>query len=180
MKRLIASVGLLLLVALYLWSCEKDDICTGDTPTTPSLLINFYNKDNAEAPKTVTGFKYFVEGDPKVITIDGSVSSIRVPLKVDATSTKWGFILSTSTNNVTRTNTDFLEFKYTTQQTYVSRACGYKTTFLLDESVGSNRNPTLSNGTTPTDETYWINSYSVERDSVDIENIERPNVKIFF
>lgn len=181
MKRLIASVGLLLLAALYLWSCEKDDICTSDTPTTASVVVNFYNKDNAEALKTVTGLQYFVEGDPKIITIDGSVSSIRVPLKVDATSTKWGFILKTTTNNVERTNTDYLEFKYTTQQTYVSRACGYKTTFLLDKSIpGGERNPILSNGNVPSDATFWINSYRVEHDTIAIENIEKPNVKIFF
>jgi len=181
MKRLIASVGLLLLVALYLWSCEKDDICTSDTPTTASVVVNFYNKDNAEAAKTVTGLQYFVEGDDKIITIDGSVATIRVPLRVDAASTKWGFILSTTTNNVTRTNTDYLEFKYTTQQTYVSRACGYKSTFILDKDIPQGaRNPTLSNGNTPVDNTYWINSYTVEHDTIAIENTLKPNVKIFF
>jgi len=175
MKRLIASVGLLLIIACYLWSCEKDDICTGDTVTTPSMVINFYNKDNTAAPREVTGLKYFVEGSDKTILIPGSVTSIRVPLPVDATSVKWGFTLTTTTSNVTRVNTDFLEFKYTNHQEYVSRACGFKNTFILEASTPVVRNPLLTQ-----DGNLWISDYTVENREIILENVEEPHVKIYF
>jgi len=172
MKRLIGSVTLLLVLCCYMWSCEKDDLCATDTPTTPSLLIEFYASDNPAAPNPVTNLRYFVEGSKDTIFIKGSAAKIRVPLRVDGTSTKWGLILYTNPNGVDTYNTDFLEFKYTTTQVYVSRACGFKTLFKLDDPTAPN--PVLTDG----DKTLWIDEADIVNTNVETE--EKAHVKIYF
>jgi len=43
-KYIITSLALLLAVSF--WNCEKDDICAETTPTTPKLVIEFYDNAN--------------------------------------------------------------------------------------------------------------------------------------
>jgi hypothetical protein len=46
---------LLLVVSVQLFSsCEKDDICDPNTPTTPRLIIDFYNIEDPTKTKNVT------------------------------------------------------------------------------------------------------------------------------
>jgi len=177
MKRSIALLFVVIVASVPFWSCEKDDICADGTPTTPSMVVEFFMDDNTTQNNPVSNLKYFVEGMTDTIKISGSTTKIRVPLRVDATSTKWGFITSFTPTGQTQpvTNTDYLEFKYTTQQTYVSRACGFKTTFLLNNDDSSDPNPVL------TDEpggTFWIQFTSIERNNIEDENA--PHVNIYF
>ena len=44
---------LAILIILTGLSCERDDICSENTPTTPSLVIRFYNVDDQEQTKQV-------------------------------------------------------------------------------------------------------------------------------
>lgn len=177
MKKIFSLTVIAFVASVPFWSCEKDDICAEGTPTTPSLVVEFFMDDNPNQNNSITGLKYFVEGMTETITIAERVTKIRVPLRVDATSTKWGFIYSYTPTGATQpvTNTDYLEFKYTTQQSYVSRACGFKTTFLLDEDTTPTPNPVLSD---EAGSTFWIVDTSIEKYNIEDEN--ETHINIYF
>lgn len=178
MRKIFAFSILVFVASVPLWSCEKDDICAEGTPTTPSMVVEFFMDDNTSQNNPITNLKYFVEGMEDTITIAGSTSKIRVPLRVDATSTKWGFVYTFTPTGATEpvTNIDFLEFKYTTQQTYISRACGFKTSFYLDESVPGNLNPVHTDG--PGESNLWIQDVQVEKTNIEDEN--ETHINIYF
>ena len=44
-------ISFLLLFAFGLSGCEKDDICDANTPTTPRLIISFYDYNNPTVKK---------------------------------------------------------------------------------------------------------------------------------
>ncbi|AWH86246.1 hypothetical protein HYN59_14505 [Flavobacterium album] len=182
MKRLIASVTLLLIATCFVLSCEKDDICATNTPTTPSLIVEFYDKDNTEELVNVVNFKYYAVGETDTLPdvaddVTTTVNKIKLPLRTNATTTKWGLIFTRRLSNgqFTTPNTDFLEFNYTTNQFYVSRACGYKTTFTLnpDQPLGSNPKLTDSDAA----DGLWIDDISLE--TTNIENENETHLKIF-
>jgi len=177
MKRLIGSVTLLLLICCYLWSCEKDDLCPDSTPTTPSLIIRFYNADNHAALKKVDNLKVFMEGSD-TITL-GTVDSIALPLRTDVTATRWALQYnraSSSTPGTFISDTDIIEFKYTTREAYVSRACGYKVMFTLDEGTNANPNPVVTD--VPEETHLWIDEFTIENKNIENEN--KAHVKIYF
>ncbi|MES2486175.1 MAG: DUF6452 family protein [Bacteroidota bacterium] len=181
MKRLCACIVVLIAVAFYLSSCEKDDLCADGTLTTPSLVIEFYNSSNRTQPKDVTNLKYFAEG--RIDTLrPGTVSKIRVPLKTDMLSTKWGFIYNEVLTSGVRPNLDYLEFKYVVNQEYVSRACGYRATFTLDPDTDANPNPLPSIGTL----NLWIDDIEVMTTNIvdEFETVEEDendvHIKIYF
>ncbi len=167
MKKII----LLILLAYTFSNCEKDDICDKKTATTPRLIIDFYNISIPTDKKNVTKLAVFSEGVTDSIPFDG-VSTIQLPLKINATDTKFKLVLNTGNANPLLVNEDYLEFKYVTNTIYVSRACGYKTIFTLDET-----NPyTLTDN--PIADLFWIKSVEVLQTNILNEN--ETHIKILF
>jgi len=179
MKKLIAF---LMIFGFASSSCEPDDICDPNTPTTPRMLIKFYDISNPSIRKDVTNLKVIGEGktegvvfypsgvdEAKYLT---STDSILLPLDTDADIVKYQFILNYDNKNPLLVNTDNLEFKYTRENFYVSRACGFKTNFTLDSN-----NPFTHTDTTPADE-KWIKYISVAKNNITLEN--ETIIKIFF
>lgn len=175
MKKIIVIALLFLCTATAFWSCEKDDICAEGTPTTPSLIIEFYNNENRALPQPVSGFAYYVPGMPDTLSTEGSVSRIEVPLRTDAEATQWAFRLSTPVTGGFSFNTDLITFNYTTDRIYVSRACGFKTQFYLNAEAEGAPNPVITDAT-PADN-LWIQDILVENPN--IENEDEVHVKIF-
>lgn len=172
---------LVLALALFFSSCEKDDICDANTPTTPRLVITFYDFLNPSVLKNVTNLKVVGEGmidgivfnsatgDAKYLTNGNTIS---IPLKTVGTSTSFSFTLNSGSANTALINVDNIKFDYTTQELYVSRACGYKTNFILDPI-----NPyTHTDAAVP--DTKWIEYISVEKSNIENEN--ETHIKIFF
>ena len=140
-SRLIIALAFgLILLSL---SCEKDDICAEATPTTPQLIIRFYDIVDNDETKTVTNlFAYALDDSNNAIAIDGlSVStsdSIAIPLRTDGSSTR--FVLHSDfeidindpddpDDDEILGNPDEIIVNYTPEDIYVSRACGFKTVF---------------------------------------------------
>lgn len=123
-------------------TCERDDICPEDVPTTPRLIVEFYDLLNQENLKNVPNL--YIQGignDLPLSNFSGNSaeSSIELPLKTDANSTQFRFISDyaiddngtpddTSDDFVTG-NEDLITINYITEIEYVSRACGFKTTY---------------------------------------------------
>ena len=167
---------LLLFFALTFSSCEKDDICDANTQTTPRLVIEFYDFSNPSVLKNVTNLKVVGEGMTDGIIFNGlqttSANSISIPLKTAETSTTYSFTLNSGNTNAALVDEDIIKFDYTTQELFVSRACGYKTLFTLDPT-----NPYSHTDATATNQ-KWIKFISVEKSNIENEN--ETHIKIFF
>jgi hypothetical protein len=152
MKKIILLVFAL---ALSFSGCEKDDICDANTPTTPRLVIGFYDFLNPSVLKNVSNLKVVGEGMTDGILFNGSQTTS-----------------SNTISNPALIDEDIIKFDYTTQELFVSRACGYKSIFTLDPT-----NPYTHTDATAANQ-KWIKFISVEKSNIENEN--ETHIKIFF
>lgn len=123
MKRFLLIIASIVLLA----GCQHSDICTENQPSTPKLVIKFYNKDNPNKLKKVIDFNakeinaenYYFK-NPKNDTI------VKIPLRTDQESTLYKFVIHQDSINE---KTDILQFNYINQEVYINRACGFKNDF---------------------------------------------------
>jgi Family of unknown function (DUF6452) len=164
MKKIVA----LLLLFVSFSSCEKDDICVDET--TPQLVLEFYDISNPSVLKNVVNLKVTGDGMTDALDTFNGVSKISLPLKTTVDVTKYHLLLNSTSS--TASNEDVLELNYTRENVYVSRACGYKTIFELN-------NP---NGLIVTDATVadglWIQDTNLQTNSIVTEN--EVHIKIYF
>jgi len=164
-----------ILFLAFLWvssGCEKDDICDPATATTPQLIIDFYDITNPTLTKNVTNLFVLGEGMDTGIAFNG-VNTIKIPLKITADSTTFQFILNYG-NTVTPSlvNSDVFQFNYSRNNIYVSRACGYKTLFTLDDANPYGLSELDPLGTT------WIKNIIVNQYQITNEN--ETHINVFF
>ena len=136
---------LVLVLALSFSSCEKDDICDANTPTTPRLVITFYDITNSSVLKNVTNLKVVGAGMTDGIIFNPSATeeskfltngnTISIPLKTNEDTTSYSFTLNSGNPNPALVNEDNIKFDYTRENLFVSRACGFKTLFTLDPTT---------------------------------------------
>jgi hypothetical protein len=175
-------ISLLLVVIIASSSCEKDDICDANTPTTPRLIFEFYDISNPSVLKSVTDLKVTGEGkdepyifnptatgDARFVT---SGTEIAIPLKTDDDTTTYTFTLNSRNSNPTLIDVDKVTFNYSRRDVYVSRACGFKTLFQL---APSNR---IVHTAVPASKLKWMRTISVEKSNIDNEN--ETHIKVFF
>ena len=169
-------VILVFAIALTLSSCEKDDICDAATPTTPRVVINFYDFINPSVKKSVSNLRVIGEGmtNPLLFTGSETTSSntISLPLKTIGTTTTFRLTLNFGNSNPALVDEDIIKFDYATRQLFVSRACGYKTTYDLNRlNPFSHTDPIAENR-------KWIKLIEVEKNNIDNENEE--HIRIYF
>jgi hypothetical protein len=157
-----------MLIGFFFSSCEKDDICDTATPTTPKVVIEFYNALATTTTKNVTNLKITATGFTSELKYNG-VSKITVPLKTFADVAALNFNLNGSADPTSDDNSDEIVFNYTRRTVYVSRACGYKTLYTLNTT-----NPV----TVTPDANNWIQSITVSQPNIENEN--ETHVKIYF
>ncbi|MDT0608586.1 DUF6452 family protein [Croceitalea rosinachiae] len=176
MKR-IFPVLLIAVIVSYFSSCEKDDICVeGDTPF---LVIGFYDAASEEEEdvfksvpslriRAIDNDSIYSKTTAPVFTDRSTVSdSVLVPLRIDASTTTFEFIINSDDNDedIETGTIDSLTFSYSVDSEYISRACGFIPNF---------------NALDTTRQVYttdWIKRISIVN-----ENVERSNtihVKIF-
>jgi len=123
-----------LVLSLVFWSCEKDDICAQEDPNTQAVVLKFYDKTAPTKLKNPNDVIAYVDGiDLGVQLVDATLS---LPLKADANTTTWNLVLNANDANVANRITDQITFNYQVEQQYVSKACGYKANFILNELDG--------------------------------------------
>lgn len=162
------KIFLLLLISIFFSGCEKDDICDSATPTTPKIVIEFYDSANPTVVKNVTNLGVFNTDFTFGFGFSG-VSKAKVPLKTFQDSSVFYFIQNGSADPTTDDNQDEITFNYTRRTEYVSRACGYKTLYTLNTT-----NPVLITN----DGNNWIQSVTVSQPNIENEN--ETHVKIYF
>lgn len=161
-------------------SCEKDDICAEGTPTTPELIIRFYDLANQDETKTVAQlYAYVLDDSNNAFNINGLTiatrDSIGLPLRTDDNSTR--FVLhqdfdiddngtpDDDSDDIILGNPDVVTVNYEREDLYVSRACGYKTIF---------NNISFS---VELDGDNWILNSDIT--SANVENENSAHVKVF-
>lgn len=152
------KIFLVFTTLLYLLtSCEDDDFC--DDPTTPRLIIEFYDKEDPTTRKQVPIYAWADQKDSiyQLVLTD----SILLPLNTQSTSTKYK--LST-TNDV-----ETLDLTYTTSDVFISEGCGYIAHF---NDFGANLEPIID----PELES-WIDR--IEVNVTKIENETETHIKVF-
>jgi hypothetical protein len=148
MKKYLLVLGILLYTFT---SCEDDDFC--DLPTTPRLIIVFFDKENPSTKKPLP--MYVWANDKDSIYQLAITDSILVPLDTQNTTT----LYKIATTNIV----DEFNFNYTVSEEYISESCGYIAKF-NDFSLESNTK-------------NWINSIVVS--TTKVENETETHVKIY-
>ena len=109
-------------------SCEKDDICIESEVGTPRIILSFYDKIDKNLKKPVENL--LIKGLEKEDTLDVfSGDSIAIPLRNDSNFSKYEFILNAGGEN---SNNDTIHIFYSRYDSYINRACGYKSNFILN------------------------------------------------
>ena len=108
----------LLLIALLISSCEKDDFCI--EPITPNMIIRFYNATNISETKAVNDLTINISNLDSIYT-NVSLDSIVIPLDVTSNQIIYNFSSGT--------NVDILTIDYEIEEVFVSRSCGFKAIF---------------------------------------------------
>ena len=139
---LIKKIGFVAFILATLNTCERDDICPEDVPTTPRMIVEFFNISNQENLKNVPNL--YVQGignDNALSEFIGTSAKnkIQLPLKTDENSTQFLLINDYAiddngtpddeSDDIQTGNEDIITINYITENVYVSRACGYKTIF---------------------------------------------------
>ena len=166
-----------LLIAVFAFSgCEKDDICDGNTPTTPRLVIEFYDFNNPAVLKTVPNLRIVGEDMTEPLQLS-STNKIQLPLKTTEDKTQYSLTVNYGNSNPALVFTDTLDFNYLRTEQYISRACGFKTRFTLNAFTDPLK-PVIINNDASLDQGSWIRDVQILTTNIETEN--ETHIKIFF
>ncbi|MFI1771500.1 DUF6452 family protein [Thalassobellus citreus] len=167
MKKISLLVIILIATIVYI-SCERDDICPENTPTTPNLIIDIFNAESIEDAKNAVNLLIVGVGNKDTLGIYPSTRTIVLPLNTNADSTQ--YILHNNykvkEDGTIEGKKDTLTINYTRENVYVSRACGYKTIF---NNVAFN-----------VETNNWIQSSQPANDNQSVEDEEEAHYIIFY
>lgn len=118
------------LFTLAFTSCEKDDFCTTTTPLTPQLILRFYDSANPDTLKEATFLSVWAQGKDTLVAYTSiDTDSIAIPLNTLDLETVYFLKTNTSTGDIADNTINKITINYTTEDVFISRACGYKTIF---------------------------------------------------
>lgn len=166
MKRHLSGFFFLMLIFGVFLGCEKDDICSGDTLTTPKLVINFYEYLNPSVSKQVLKLEIFKEETPDRILVFENTDQILLPMSTGDNNSRYVFKLTYQNINTMLTNQDIFDIRYTKEDIYISRACGYVSNFVLDNSEPLSPNPKI----TDLADDFWIKESIIRQPVITNEN----------
>ena len=155
--------SLLICLFLFLLSCEPDDICLSSIEDTPKLILGFYDHITGEL-KEVNNLK--IQGlSNEEIYIYQNLDSIGIPLKNSENLTVYTLTKDFNENTPSSGNEDKIYFNYDYNWNYISRACGFITTYDIQDLI------------IESDSDNWIlNAELININIIDEKNI---HVKIF-
>ena len=137
-------------------SCEPDDVCSETIPSTPHLVFRLYDSSQPNELKAVDTLRIISLGDQAPIEFINT-DSIVFPLQVNASKINADL-------NISDMITDRIEIDYQTKDVYLSRACGFQSTFkILSVEFDQPAN--------------WINSIEILTNEVIIDTL--AHVKIY-
>ena len=150
------TIAILFLSIIIFSSCEKDDFCI-QNPITPSLVLEFYDANNRESPKNFSSMTVWSESAENNDNLFENITrnKLEIPLNQFASETVYNFSQNGVVNQFT--------IKYSTEEVYVSRSCGFRVIF-NDVSFESDNT--------------WISSFTPQTLTT-IDNQNETHVQIF-
>ena len=155
--------SLLICLFLFLLSCEPDDICLSSIEDTPKLILGFYDQNTGEL-KEVNNLKIQGLSNEEIYTYQ-TIDSIGIPLKNSENLTVYTLTKDFNENTSNSGNEDKIYFNYNYNWNYISRACGFITTYDIQDIIIKN-----------VSENLILNTEIIETNIIDEKNI---HVKIF-
>ena len=146
-----------LVLTLFFFSCEKDDICIEGSENTNRITIGFIDNKSGNPIGINLNFVKGVKND-SIINEKFSGTELKLPLMVNSNETK--YILEQ--NEVK----DTLIILHQTKHLYLNRSCGFKSNFLIKKETKIIK------------ESGWIREISIVQDS--IFNEENTNIFIHY
>tara|TARA_B100000989_G_scaffold184091_1_gene138548 strand:+ start:189 stop:674 length:486 start_codon:yes stop_codon:yes gene_type:complete len=118
------------LFIIFLFNCEKDDICLEGTPGTPRLIIRFFDQNEkfTRKPLSNVSIKALSEEEEYIIF---SGDSLAIPLKLVSNTTIYTFTLLDDSANQEKVDT--LKFNYKREDYYINRACGFLSNIIFTD-----------------------------------------------
>ncbi|MHC5201666.1 DUF6452 family protein [Myroides sp. LJL119] len=171
MKKTLFAALILGISCFVVSSCEKDDICSQEEPTTPSLVVEFFDYLDQEVPNNGL-VRAYVVGEPDHI-IQSNSNKIILPLRLDASTTSWVLEISKQDQDQVSVFKDTLSFAYQVHTKYLNKACGYVSTFSLNQDGSS---PLLNGKKQSTGN--WIKQYQTQKNEITDQN--EAHLKIFY
>ena len=150
---------------LALSACERDDICAASTPTTPQLVIAFFDANNRTESKAIN-LTVRAVGLDNSITIEND-TIISIPLRTDTTSTTFIFTKNPGILDAVEDpdNSDRVTFNYNINEVYIDRACGFKVTY-----------DALTAQATDGEDGRWITDISINNSTIINDSIYQVSI----
>ena len=109
---------LIVITLTIITSCQKDDFCID--PVTPNLIIRFYDNNNPDEYKAVSGLTVWADEREEIYS-NVSTDSIAIPLDPAKDFTLYHLTSSNGEDTIT--------IDYLRNEIFVSRSCGYTYNF---------------------------------------------------
>ncbi|AUC15344.1 hypothetical protein BTO06_09410 [Tenacibaculum sp. SZ-18] len=116
------------IITFTISACDTDDFCEISSPT-PNLILRFYDKDVNDDLKIVQRLSIIANGKTDSLYTNRSVDSISIPLNTNVTETIYTFKRNESDGNLIGNETATLTIRYTPEEEYLSRSCGFRFIF---------------------------------------------------
>nr|WP_314289321.1 DUF6452 family protein [uncultured Capnocytophaga sp.] len=151
MKRTIFILFITVLFSAFI-SCESDDLCD-HTVNTPRLVVRFYHQNNTRTPFSIANLTVYGQGNSTPLVSSVTLDSLALPLRLESPTT---YLFQTVVSGTT-TSTATLTVSYTSEQSFVSKACGIKITYNTLSATIENANSS------------WLKGLSIKNTTVDNE-----------
>tara|TARA_X000000950_G_scaffold131465_1_gene164003 strand:- start:887 stop:1345 length:459 start_codon:yes stop_codon:yes gene_type:complete len=145
-----------LVLTLFFFSCEKDDICIEGSENTNRVTIGFIDNESGNQTGINLSFIKGINNDSIIDSFSGD--KLKLPLMVNSNETK--YVLE---QNEIR---DTLIIFHQTNHLYLNRSCGFKSNFLIKPDTEILK------------KSGWIREISIVQDS--IFNEEKTNIFIHY
>jgi len=153
--RIYKNYILVVLILSVFSGCEVDDICTADV-LTPRLSVGIYDANEPDTNKEVDHLYVWAAGKDSIY-IDKKTDHLLLPLDLHNTQTTYYLSVAGVV--------DTLVIMHQNNKVFVSRSCGYKYGFIVEN------NPTLTHNWTISTETLNTPQF--------IENEEETHLNIY-
>ena len=141
-----------ILILFFFISCEPDDICLESNEDTPNLILKFVDSFSGEN-KSVSNLR--IKGINNIEDFFvGTVDSISIPLNNYENTSSFSFTKEFESN---QSNEDLIYFNYIRNNVYISRSCGYKMEYDIENIIIEN------------DNSNWIEDAIIETQTVNNE-----------